>query len=256
METENNVLQIGDVVTLSADAVYFDGKRIPDWVKKDQWIIQSIKADRVVINKNVRGTNEICSPVHIKYLQKQSGKEAALGQNDTGSSLAASACTPKSAPTPQPAPVSKTASASDKMHISDNGVELIAKFEGCRLEAYKCPAGVWTIGYGHTAGVKQEDKLPSVEAAKQLLKEDIGKYAEHVNRCICSGEISFPVNQNQFDALTSFCYNCGAGNLKRLVSGRNAQAVAEAMLKYNKGGGKVLAGLQRRREEEQQLFLS
>ncbi len=140
--------------------------------------------------------------------------------------------------------------------ISERGVELVAKFEGCRLEAYKCPAGVWTIGYGHTAGVNQGDTLPSEARAKELLKEDLEKYAASVNSCVKQGLITFPLNQNQFDALTSFCYNCGAGNLKKLVSGRDAATVADKMLLYNRGGGKVLEGLKRRREEERALFLS
>lgn len=142
------------------------------------------------------------------------------------------------------------------MSISDAGVELVAKFEGCRLEAYKCPAGVWTIGYGHTAGVQEGDTLPSKERAKELLREDLAKYAASVNNCVKKGLITFPLNQHQFDALTSFCYNCGAGNLQKLVSGRDAATVAEKLLAYNKGGGKVLPGLVRRREEERGLFLS
>lgn len=142
------------------------------------------------------------------------------------------------------------------MKISQRGTDLIAKYEGCRLEAYKCPAGVWTIGYGHTAGVKPGDRLDSETAARELLKEDLVKYAEKVNDFVKNGWIQFPLTQNQFDALTSFCYNCGAANLKRLVTGRNASEVAQAILRYNKSGGKVLAGLTRRREEEQRLFLS
>lgn len=146
--------------------------------------------------------------------------------------------------------------AAGEMTISDRGVELIAKYEGCRLEAYKCPAGVWTIGYGHTAGVTQGQTLPSREAAKALLKEDLKKYGGYVNSCIKNGQITFPLNQNQFDALTSFCYNCGNGSLQKLVSGRDAATVADKLLAYNKGGGKVLAGLTKRREEERELFLS
>lgn len=153
--------------------------------------------------------------------------------------------------TPAPAPT-----PSGDFTISDRGVELIAGFEGCRLEAYRCPAGAWTIGYGHTAGVKEGDTLPSQEAAKALLKEDLKKYGNYVNDYVKKGIISFPINQQQFDALTSFCYNCGNGNLQRLVSGRDAATVAEKMLLYNKGGGKVLPGLVRRREEERNLFLS
>lgn len=143
-----------------------------------------------------------------------------------------------------------------KMVISDRGAELVARYEGCRLEAYLCPAGKWTIGYGHTQGVKPGDRLDSPEAAKELLKKDLEKYAGYVNELAANGTIAFALNQNQFDALTSFCYNCGKGNLQKLVSGRDAVTVGQKMLLYNKGGGKVLAGLVRRREEESALFMS
>lgn len=142
------------------------------------------------------------------------------------------------------------------MEISAAGVELVAKYEGCRLTAYKCPAGVWTIGYGHTEGVKEGDTLASTEAAKELLGNDLKKYAGYVNNCVQKGLIKFPLTQNQFDALTSFTYNCGNGNLQKLVSGRDAATIAEKLPLYNKGGGKVLPGLVRRRAEEQSLFLS
>lgn len=149
-----------------------------------------------------------------------------------------------------------TALPAGNMSISERGVEMIARYEGCRLEAYKCPAGVWTIGYGHTAGVHSGDTLPSEESAKALLKEDLARYAAVVNKYAKEGVIGFPLNQNQFDALTSFCYNCGAGNLQKLVKGRDAATVAAKIPAYNKGGGKVLSGLVRRREEEKNLFLS
>jgi GH24 family phage-related lysozyme (muramidase) len=154
-------------------------------------------------------------------------------------------------------PVQKEAPAaqSGEMTISDAGVALIAKYEGCRLEAYKCPAGVWTIGYGHTAGVNQGDRLSSEAEAKALLKEDLKKYGNCVNDCVKNGLITFSLNQNQFDALTSFCYNCGQGNLKKLVTNRDEQTIAEKLLQYVKGGGKVLPGLVKRREEEKDLFL-
>lgn len=142
------------------------------------------------------------------------------------------------------------------MHISSRGVEMVARYEGCRLEAYLCPAGKWTIGYGHTQGVKPGDRLTSQEAARELLKKDLEKYESYVNEFVGKGIISFPLNQNMFDALTSFCYNCGKGNLQKLVSGRDAATVGSKMLLYNKGGGKVLAGLVRRREEESALFMS
>lgn len=161
-----------------------------------------------------------------------------------------------SAQTLPPSSMPVGAATPGAMTISDKGVELIAKYEGCRLDAYKCPAGVWTIGYGHTAGVKEGDKLPSQEAARELLKKDLEKYGGYVNDCVKKNLITFPLNQNQFDALTSFCYNCGNGNLQKLVSGRDAATVADKLLQYNKGGGKVLEGLVRRREEERALFIS
>ena len=181
-------------------------------------------------------------------------KDVAGAMNGTGRMVSA-------AKTPEEAGCRKetrdhSAAPACEMVISDKGVDLIAGYEGCRLEAYKCPAGVWTIGYGHTAGVNAGDRLASEEAAKALLKEDLKKYGSYVNDCVKKGLITFPMNQNRFDALTSFCYNCGNGNLQKLVTGRDADTVAEKMLQYNKGGGKVLAGLVRRREEERALFMS
>lgn len=146
--------------------------------------------------------------------------------------------------------------AKGNMTPSEKGIGLVAKYEGCRLSAYRCPAGVWTIGYGHTEGVKEGDTLESKEAAKELLGRDLQKYAGYVNDCVKKGQIIFALSQNQFDALTSFTYNCGKGNLLKLVSGRDAATVADKLLLYNKGGGKKLPGLVRRREEERALFLS
>jgi len=229
----------GSIVAVAPDAVYYSGREMPDWVKADQWIVKSAEGDKVIIDKNVSGSHAICSPVNIRYLKLiQTG-----GHNSAAPTASAGAA------------AVQAAADGGKMTISDRGVELIAKYEGCRLEAYKCPAGVWTIGYGHTEGVNQGDRLPSQEAAKLLLKEDLKKYGGYVNDCVSKGMIVFRLNQNQFDALTSFCYNCGNGNLNRLVSGRNAAEIADKMLEYNKGGGKVLEGLVRRRKEERALFM-
>ncbi|MCM1162272.1 MAG: N-acetylmuramoyl-L-alanine amidase [Roseburia sp.] len=243
---KKETIQPGDTVSIAKDAVYYTGKEMPDWVKKDQWIVKSVSGDRAVIDKNVSGTNSICSPVDVKYLvlaapsHREAGQAPSLEQ-----------------PQPQPQPQSQPQQGADgTMSISEKGVELIAKYEGCKLTAYKCPAGVWTIGYGHTMGVKQGDTLPSDQAAKALLKEDLKKYGDYVNNFRKKGIISFPLNQNQFDALTSFTYNCGNGSLQKLVSGRDAATIADKLLLYNKGGGKVLAGLTKRRQEERELFLS
>lgn len=227
-------VKAGSIVTLSGDAVYYTGKEMPEWVKNDRWVIKNADGDRAVLGRNESGSHEINSPVNVKYLTVVSSDTAG---------------------TSQPVPVVASNPISSDMAISDRGVELIAKYEGCRLEAYKCPAGIWTIGYGHTAGVEPGQKLPSKEAAKTLLKEDLKKYGGYVNNCVKKGLITFPLDQNRFDALTSFCYNCGNGSLQKLVAGRDAATVADKLLAYNKGGGKVLAGLTRRREEERAVFL-
>lgn len=231
-------IRAGALVEICSAGVYYSGKEMPSWVKGDRWQIKSVNGDRAVLGKNQAGTHEINSPVHVKYLTVVSGVPG--NHSDAGAVT-------ESVQRPNP---------KEALTISDRGTELVAKYEGCRLEAYKCPAGVWTIGYGHTAGVSQGDRLPSQEAAKALLKEDLKKYGDYVNSCVKKGLITFSINQNQFDALTSFCYNCGNGNLQKLVSGRDAATIAEKLLLYNKGGGKVLLGLVRRREEERALFLS
>lgn len=142
------------------------------------------------------------------------------------------------------------------MKVSKKCAALVAKYEGCQLKAYKCPAGVWTIGYGHTENVREGDILSSEQEARKLLLKDLNKYAAYVNRLIADKSIIFPVNQNMFDALTSFVYNCGPGNLKTLVNKRDAQTVGRKILLYDKCNGKVLTGLSRRRREESRLFLS
>lgn len=137
------------------------------------------------------------------------------------------------------------------MTTSSKGVSLIKSFEGCRLNAYKCPAGVWTIGYGHTAGVKEGDKITQ-ETAEDLLRNDLIKYEKYVLKY----DDLYKFNQNQFDALVSFTYNCGAGNLKNLTKNgtRTIAQISTKMLLYNKSGGVTLKGLQRRRNAEKELF--
>ena len=138
------------------------------------------------------------------------------------------------------------------MHISQKGLDLIKEFEGCYLNAYRCPSNVLTIGYGHTGDVYEGQTITQSQA-EELLKNDMVEYENAVNTC---SNIRFPLNQNQFDALVSFTYNCGAGNLATLCSNRNANEVAEALLLYVNGSNGYLEGLARRRKAERELFLS
>jgi len=139
------------------------------------------------------------------------------------------------------------------MNISEEGLSLIKKFEGLELEAYKCAAGVWTLGYGHTAGV-QEGDVWSEEQANEQLKIDMHVYAGYIN-----DQVTCPLSQNQFDALVSWVFNLGPTNLrhstllKRLNAGDYAD-VPNQIKRWNKAGGKVLEGLIRRREAEALLF--
>lgn len=129
------------------------------------------------------------------------------------------------------------------MNISEKGKALIKSYEGCRLTAYKCPAGVWTIGWGRTGGVREGQRITQAQA-DMYFNEDIKKYEAPVQRY--SG-----LNQNQFDALVSFCYNCGQWALKDVMESGN---ITGTMRLYNKGGGQVLPGLVRRRNEEIELY--
>ena len=133
------------------------------------------------------------------------------------------------------------------MKISSKGLAIIKKYEGCRLKAYRCPAGVPTIGYGHTAGVKMGQTITQAQA-DTYLKQDVAWAEKAVNN------LKKGFNQNQFDALVSFTYNCGIGNLTTLCKNRDITTIGEKIVLYNKANGKVLAGLKKRRLEEQALY--
>lgn len=136
------------------------------------------------------------------------------------------------------------------MKTGQAGIELIKQYEGCRLYAYKCPSGVWTIGYGHTAGVYQGKTITSVEAI-QLLRKDLEIYEEKVMRY----DHKYHWTQEEFDALVSFAYNIGSIDQLTAKGTRSKAEIAEHWCAYNKANGKVLAGLTRRREAEKALFL-
>lgn len=137
------------------------------------------------------------------------------------------------------------------MKISNIGLSLIKKFEGCCLTAYRCPAGVLTIGYGHTKGVT-EGMTITKEQAEAYLLADVAWAEKAVNDYMDT----YNWNQNQFDALVSFTFNCGAGNLKTLLRDgcRTIAEISEKIPAYNKANGETLPGLERRRAEERKLF--
>jgi lysozyme len=140
------------------------------------------------------------------------------------------------------------------MRISQTGVDLIKHFESLQLDAYRCSAGVWTIGYGHTKGVKQGDRITEQEA-ERLLESDLELFERGVLR-----SVKVKLTQSQFDALVSFSFNVGLGALghstllRRLNEG-DIFGAADQFLRWDKAGGKVLAGLVRRRKAERALFL-
>jgi lysozyme len=142
----------------------------------------------------------------------------------------------------------------DRMNISKEGLSLIKKFEGCELEAYLCPAGVWTIGYGHTKDVKEGDKI-NKEEADYLLQEEMIEYESYINDFV-----EVPLNQNQFDALCSWVYNLGPTNLKnstmlKVLNEEKYVDVPQEIKRWNKAGGEVLDGLIKRREAEAKMFV-
>jgi lysozyme len=146
--------------------------------------------------------------------------------------------------------------------ISNLGLELIKKYEGFKAKAYLCPAKVITIGYGSTyyedgTKVKLTDSPITKERATELLEALLVSYERSVDSyCVDT------INQNQFSALCSFAYNCGVGNLKsstllkKVNKNPNDPTIKDEFLKWNKGGGKVLSGLTKRRIEEAQLYFS
>jgi lysozyme len=154
------------------------------------------------------------------------------------------------------------------MKTGVRGLALIKEFEGCKLKAYQCPAGVWTIGigsthYGDGTPVTKNKTLPNEGAAIALLAATIGKYEKAVN------DVGVELTQNEFDACVSLAYNIGIGDkivgkggfcnstlVKMLKAGDDKAEIAKQFLRWDKAGGKPLAGLTRRRNAEAELFLT
>lgn len=145
---------------------------------------------------------------------------------------------------------------SDKeRETSEQGVSFIKSHEGLRLNAYRCPGNVWTIGYGHTKSVMPGMRITEARAV-ELLKLDLQVYEDAVNNLVKA-----TLNQNQFDALVSFTFNVGVGalgnsTLLKLLNDGSYKSAADQFLRWVHGGGQKLPGLVRRRNEERSLFLS
>jgi lysozyme len=142
--------------------------------------------------------------------------------------------------------------------MSDTGIALIKEFEGCRLKAYRCPANVWTIGYGHTsaAGAPTVEPTSTItqNEAEEILRRDLQQYERGVEKMV-----KVEITQGQFDALVDFAYNAGVGALQKStllkkVNAEDFDAVPAEFMKWTKGGGKELPGLVRRRRAEVKLW--
>lgn len=141
------------------------------------------------------------------------------------------------------------------MKISNAGVELIKSFESLSLEAYKCPRGKLTIGWGHTGLDVFEGQKINPQQAEELLRADIGKAEDAVNRLVCT-----PLPEHQFSALVSLCFNIGAAalsksHLLRLVNQSDPILAADQFLKWVHVNGTVMPGLVKRRAYERKMFL-
>lgn len=142
------------------------------------------------------------------------------------------------------------------MKISQTGIDLIKSFEGCRLTAYK-PVPTeryWTIGYGSYGPHVKPGMAITKAKAEEMLREELERFEKGVNELV-----KVPINQNQFDALVSFAYNCGLGNLKsstllKYVNQKEFSVAADEFGKWTRASGNVLKGLVRRRAAEKELF--
>jgi GH24 family phage-related lysozyme (muramidase) len=144
-----------------------------------------------------------------------------------------------------------------RLSTGAKGIALIKSFEGLSLNKYQDIVGKWTIGYGHLILPDEVFNVALTEAqAETLLRRDLAVSEKGVNQYVL-----VPLTQNQFDALVSFTFNLGVGNLKsstllRVLNAHQYQSAADEFLRWDKAGGKQVAGLTRRRTAERALFIS
>jgi lysozyme len=141
------------------------------------------------------------------------------------------------------------------MNTSQAGIDAIKDYEGVRLKAYDDGVGVWTIGVGHTKGVRRGDEI-TMDQVDEFLRDDLAEAEKTV-----STRVIAPLTQGQFDALVSFVFNVGSGafmasTLLKKLNARDYDGAADEFLRWNKAGGRVLAGLTKRRISERMMFLT
>ncbi len=139
------------------------------------------------------------------------------------------------------------------MKISQDGINLIKRFEGCKLTAYRDSVGVWTIGYGHTKNVKRGDVISEYQA-ELFLKQDLTNVERELNK------ISSLLTQRKYDALCSWVFNLGIGNfnsstMKKYIMARRSDIdITDQLIRWHNAGGKPLLGLKRRRVAEANMW--
>ena len=139
------------------------------------------------------------------------------------------------------------------MKVSDNGLALIKEFEGCKLTSYQDSVGVWTIGYGHTRTARRGMVITQAQA-NELLALDVADHAAGVYKAL-----QVKLDQHQFDAVVSLAFNVGVNavrnsTLLKMINRGDAKLAAAQFDRWNKAGGKVLAGLTRRRAAERKMY--
>lgn len=180
-----------------------------------------------------------------------SGMKSWFSRADSPRGMTVSQSGPEPKPLPRrtvETPVSRT------RQTNSTGVNLIKSFEGLRLKAYQDAVGVWTIGYGTTRGVKPGQEISEAQA-EALLKTDLNRFERDVSQAV-----RVPINDNQFAAIVSFTYNVGSGAMRsstllRKLNRRDIYGAANEFPRWNRAGGRILAGLTRRRNAERALFL-
>ncbi len=183
------------------------------------------------------------------------GMKTWFDRSDAPKGMTISKGGPEPAPKPEALPAQpRNVIPAKPKRTNSNGLRLIKSFEGLRLSAYQDAAGVWTIGYGTTRNVRPGMTISEANA-EAFLQQDLVRFEQSINDAL-----QVPVNDNQFSALSCFTYNVGPGafrssTLLKMLNQRDVYGAADQFPRWNKAGGRPLAGLTRRRQAERLLFL-